>query len=114
MKLTKLTLGLATLALGVASAASSYNVKLYDAVSIGGTQLKAGDYKVEMQGEKAVFKTGKTVVEVPATMGTADKKFGATSFVSEKDQLLEIDLGGTTSKILFGSGAGAQNAGGSK
>ncbi len=114
MKLMKVTFSLATLALGVASAASSYNVKLYDPMWIGSTQLKAGDYKVEMQGDKAVFKSGKNVVEVPATMGTVDKKFSATSFVSEKAQLQEIDLGGTTSKILFSSAPGAQNTGGSK
>jgi hypothetical protein len=112
MNLMKLTLGLATLALGIASAASSYDVKLYDAVWIGSTQLKAGAYKVEVQGNKAVFKSGKNVVEVPATMGTADKKFDSTSFVSEKSQLLEIDLGGTTSKIVFSPSA--QNAAGSK
>jgi hypothetical protein len=31
--------------------------------------LKAGEYKVEMQGDKAVLKSGKTTIEVPATMG---------------------------------------------
>jgi hypothetical protein len=114
MKLTKVTLGLATLALGIASAATSYNVKLYDPMWIGGTQLKAGEYKVEMQGDKAVFKMGKSVVEVPATFGTNDKKYASTSFVSEDSKVLEIDLGGTTSKIIFSAGAGAQTAGGSK
>lgn len=114
MKWMKVTLSLATLALGVASAASSYNVKFYDPMWIGSTQLKPGDYKLEMQGGKAVFKSGKTVVEVPATMGTANKKFPATSFISEKTQLTEIDLGGTTSKILFNSAPGAQATGGSK
>ncbi len=114
MKFMKMTLGLATLALGVASAATSYNVKLYDPMWIGSTQLKAGEYKVEMQGDKAVFKMGKTVVEVPATMGKGDRKYDATSFVSENSKILEIDLGGTSNKLLFSAGAGAQNAGGSK
>ncbi len=114
MKFTKMTLGLATLALGVASAASSYSVKLYDPMWIGSTQLKAGEYKVEMQGDKAVFKIGKSVVEVPATLGKSDRKYGSTSFLSENSKLLEIDLGGTTSKIVFSAGPETQSAGGSK
>jgi hypothetical protein len=101
MKFMKLTLGLAVLALGVASAASSYSFKLYGSVWVGGTQLKAGEYKVEMQGDKAVFKSGKSVVEVPATLGNSDKKYTFTSVVSEDSKLLEIDLGGTSAKILL-------------
>jgi len=112
MKFTKLTFGLGTLALGIASAASSYSVKLNDSVSIGGTQLKAGEYKVEMVGDKAVFKIGKNVVEVPATVGKSDQKFTNTALVSEKSKLVEIDLGGTTTKILFSPAAQQQRAGG--
>jgi len=112
MKLMKMTVGLAALALGVASAASSYTLRLTNSLSIGGTQLKAGDYKVEMQGDKAVFKSGKTMVEVPATLGKSDQKFNFTSFIAQDSKLIEIDLGGTSEKILFGSGA--QMAAGSK
>jgi hypothetical protein len=110
----KLTFGIAALALGVASAASSYSLKLYDSVWIGTTQLKAGEYKVEMQADKAVFKLGKSVVEVPATFAKNDRKYSATSFVSEGAKVVEIDLGGTMDKILFSSAPGAQSAGGSK
>jgi len=114
MKFMKLTFGIAALALGVASAASSYSVKLYDSVWIGGTQLKAGEYKVEMLGDKAVFKTGKTSVEIPATFAKNDRKFSNTAFVSEGTKVLEIDLGGTMDKILFSAAPAAQSAGGSK
>ncbi len=87
---------------GLASAASSYGVKFYDSVWIGGTQLKAGDYKIEMQGDKAVFKSGKTVmVEVPATMGKSDKKYNFTTLLSEDSKVSEIDVGGTMMKIMF-------------
>ena len=114
MKFMKMTFGIAALALGVASAASGYSVKLYDAMWIGGTQLKAGEYKIEIQGDKAVFKMGKSVVEVPATMGTSEKKYASTSFLSENSKIIEIDLGGTTSKILFSGSPETQSAGGSK
>lgn len=98
----KFVFSLATLALGVAGAASSYSVKFREPVSIGATELKAGDYKVEMQGDKAVFKSGKTVVEVPATLEKSDKKYNFTSITSEGSKLTEIDLGGTNTKIVFG------------
>ena len=101
MKLTKLMFGLGTLALGVASAASSYNVKLYDPVRIGAAELKAGDYKVEMHGDKAVFKSGKNVVEIPATLETSDKKYNFTTLSSEGSKINEIDVGGTTVRIVF-------------
>ena len=113
MKFMKLTFGLGALALGIASAASSYSVKLNESSWIGSTQLKAGEYKVEMVGDKAVFKSGKSAIEVPATVGTADRKFANTELVSENSKIVEIDVGGTTTKILFNSAA-QQSAGGSK
>ena len=109
----KLTVGLTVLALGVASAASSHNVDLKKSVTIGTTELQAGQYKVEMQGDKAVFKMGKSVVEVPATLGKSDQKYGTTGIVTVGPKLVEIDLGGTTEKILFSPEAG-QTAGGGK
>jgi len=113
MKLIKLTFGVTVLAFGVASAASSHHVNLRQTVTIGTTQLKAGEYSVEMQGSKAVFKSGKNVVEVPATLSQNDHKYGANGVVTTGSKLIEIDLGGTTEKIVFSSEAG-QSAGGAK
>lgn len=103
MKLTTVVFSLSIFAAGIASAASAgYTVTLYDPISVGSTQLKAGEYKVEMVGDKAVFKSGgKTVAELPATMGTNDKKYLYTSLSSKDSKLNEIDLAGTKSKILF-------------
>jgi hypothetical protein len=102
---------LSTLALGIASAASSYDVTLYNTVSVGGTELKAGEYKVEMQGDKAVFKSGKKSFQIPATLSSGDKKFGSTSLLSSNSKLTEIDLGGTKDKIVFSAGAGPSSNG---
>ena len=113
MKITKAVLSLSMLAAGIASAASGYSVTLSDAVWIGGTQLKAGDYKVEMQGDKAVFTAGsKKVAEAPATLGTGDQKYAYTTLSTSSSKLREIDLGGTKSKIVFA--ADAEPAVGSK
>jgi hypothetical protein len=93
---------LSTLALGIASAATPYDITLLDNVSVGKTELKAGDYKVEMQGDKAVFTIGKKSFAVPATLGKNDQPFASTVFVSQHSKLKEIDLGGTQDKIIFG------------
>ena len=113
MKFTKLTIGLAAFALGIAGAASIYDVTLSSSMSVGNTQLKAGSYKVEMQGDKAVFKAGKTSVEVPARLEKSDDQSSYTSIVTSGDKLVEIDLGRKAGKIVF-SPAGGTNAGGSK
>jgi hypothetical protein len=113
MRTTTFALGLFTLALGIASAASSHSLDLKHSVTIGGTELQAGSYKVEMQGDKATFKAGKSVVEVPATLGTNDRKYPTTGIVTSGPKLIEIDFGGTTEKILF-SAEGAPAAGGGK
>ena len=47
---------------------------------MGGTELKAGTYKVEVQGDKAVFKSGKDVVaQAPAKVENAKLKYSATA-----------------------------------
>ena len=102
MKLFKTMFGIGVLALGVASAASAYSVTLYDSLMIGQTELKPGEYKVEMDGDKAVFKSGKNTFEVPAKMSTSDKKFASNSVVTEGKQIVEIDFKGSTSKMMFG------------
>jgi hypothetical protein len=52
-------------------------------------------------------------VEVPATLGKIDQKFGTTGIVTVGPKLVEIDLGGTSEKILFSPAAG-ESAGGGK
>ncbi len=99
--MTKL-LCLSTLALGIATAASSYTVTFADAVSAGGIQLNAGNYKVEMPGDKAIFKQGKKTVEVPATLQTTNEKYSSTSaIIGAGSKLKEIDLSGTKTKVVF-------------
>ena len=112
MKSIKLTFGLTALGLGFASAASNYSVDLKKPVTVGSTQLQPGQYKVEIQGDKATFKMGKNVVEVPATLGKSDQKYGTTGIVTDGAKLVEIDLGGTTEKILFSPKAGESAGGG--
>ncbi|MEI9813003.1 MAG: hypothetical protein WDO18_10195 [Acidobacteriota bacterium] len=71
-------------------------------IKAGSIQLKPGEYKFEMQGEKLVFKEGRTVVaEVPATTETAAKKYADTTYESSNGQIMAIRVGGTTTRIVL-------------
>ena len=114
MKIQRLTLPLCLFALGVASAASGYHVTLTSPMWAGTTELKPGEYQVEVGNGKAVFKNKKNTVEVPAKMETANSKFQTTALNSAnsggKEKLEAIEIGGTTTRIVIGSSAGS-NAG---
>ncbi|HTW65916.1 MAG TPA: hypothetical protein VME17_14925 [Bryobacteraceae bacterium] len=95
-------LGFATVALAIASAASSYKVTFFQPVLINGTQLKPGDYKLELKGDNtAVLKQGKLTTEAPVKVETADKKFSHSSVLINGDQVQEIRLGGTETRVVF-------------
>jgi hypothetical protein len=105
------------LGISMAYAASSYHVTLYKPTTINGTQLKPGDVKLELQGDKVVIKQGKTSVESTVTVENGTNKFAASSvgYVgdSSNNQVQEIRLGGTTTKLVFEAGAKTATAGGS-
>jgi hypothetical protein len=103
MKLFKLSLGLATLALGIASAASSYKVNIPADTWAGDTQIKAGDYKVTVTGNQAVFTMGKQTVQVAASVENSTSKFSDTMLEASGNKLQAIDIGGSTTKIVFKS-----------
>src|SRR5580704_19432306 len=108
------------LAIGISAAyaAPSYEFTLYKATTVNGAQLKPGPVKLELQGDKVVIKQGKTSVESNVTVQNGAHKFDASSvgYVgdSANNQVQEIRLGGTTTKLLFDSGDKTAAAGGSR
>lgn len=91
----------------LAFAGKSYEISLSQPTKAGSLDLQPGDYKVAFAGSKVTFtalKTGKSV-DTEATSQTADKKFQATSVDAESvnggNKIHEIDLGGTTTKLMF-------------
>lgn len=98
----KLTIGLATFALAVASAANSYHVTFYEPVVLNGTTLKPGDYKVEINNDKAMLKRGKEdVAQAPVKVQTNDAKYWNTTVRLAGTQVEEIRIGGTRTKLVF-------------
>ena len=103
-------LGFATAALAVASAASSYTVTFYQPVTINGTQLKAGDYKLELkENGMAVIKQGKTMTEAPVKVENESEKFSRSSVKINGGQVEEIRLGGTSKRLVFEKSGNATN-----
>jgi len=105
--------------ISVAYAASSYRVTLYQPTTVNGTQFKPGEVKLELQGDKVVIKQGKTSAEQNVTVQNGTQKFDATSVGyngdnSTKTQVQEIRLGGTTTKLLFETGAKTATADGGR
>jgi len=102
----KVLITFATLAVAMASAATTYKVKLVEPTMVSGTMLKAGDYKVEVTDTRAVFTAGKHTTEAKVKVETASEKFNATSFRYDKDtqgnlKLQEMKIGGSNMKLLF-------------
>lgn len=95
---------LAVAAMSLASAASSHGLRLFQESIVAGTALKAGDYKLTVDGDKAIISQGKTKVEVPVKQEAADSKFSSTSVRYSngdgKYRISEIRVGGTTMKLI--------------
>ena len=100
----KLLLLFVAAALVIASA-KTYNVNLYSAANVGGTELKPGPYKVEVKDGKAVLANGKLRAEAPVKIETSESKFDATTVrfrdAGGKMEIQEIRLGGTNTKLVF-------------
>lgn len=95
------------LGLGIAAwaGAKSYTVTLYDPAMAGATELRPGDYQLNVQNDKAVLRMGKVTAENPVKVETSDVKYANTSVLLErgngKAHIKEIHLGGTNTKVVF-------------
>ena len=103
-KATKLFVLFFTAAMVFASAAS-YSVTLFQPSTVAGTELKAGEYKLTIDGDKAVIAKGKEKVEATVKMEAAETKYAATSVrytdQNGKMKIQEFRLGGTNTKVVF-------------
>lgn len=87
------------------ASAKSYSIKLAQPVQWGGTELKPGDYKMEVVDQKAVIRAGKVQAEAAVRVEDGAQKYERTSLrLSEeggKTKISEIRLGGTKTKVVF-------------
>ena len=97
--------------LAVSARGNSHSVEISDAVQVGSTQLRPGNYKVEWQGtgpavQVSFQQNGKTVVTVPATLKTNDDQVTQDSIMTEATsadttELKEIDFGRQKEALVF-------------
>lgn len=99
-------------ALALAGSANSYKVTFFMPSEVAGKQLRAGEYRIEVSGDKATIRVGKEVIQAPVTVETGTTKFSSTSTryksTDGKAKVDQIRVGGTTTTLVFGeSGATA-------
>jgi hypothetical protein len=103
MKKALLCLGLlATMAF---ASAKSFTVSFLVPATVGGTELRAGDYKFELQDQKIVIKHGRQTTEAAVKVETGDAKYSSTTvrynMADGKNKVEEILVGGTNMKLVL-------------
>jgi len=93
----------------------SYDVVFDQPALVGTLQLAPGEYKLKVENGTATFtdvRTSKSV-SAPAKLESNDKKFAHTAidaFLEGKtEHVAAIQLGGSTTKVEFGTTATAQS-----
>jgi hypothetical protein len=84
----------------------SYTVSLFAPATVGTTELKPGDYKIEVNDQKAVIHQGKVRTESDVKVEEGDTKFAKTvvRYVNNPDgkvRIQEIRIGGTKTRLVF-------------
>ena len=104
MKKLFATLAIAFLGVSLASA-KTFSIKLFQHSVVGGTELKPGDYKLELSDEKVRITNGRQSGEATVKVQNSDRKFRSTtvrySNGDGKFRVQEIRLGGTTTTLVF-------------
>jgi hypothetical protein len=89
------------LALAAANA-ETFKIKFYQPSVIQGTELKPGEYRMTVEGDKLTVMNGKQAIEAPVKVENADQKFNNTAVRYKSDNsITEIRVGGTKTKLVF-------------
>jgi hypothetical protein len=99
-------LAVATLTAGSVPTSKTYEITLSSPAKAGSVDLKAGHYKLKIDGANAVFIDSKSKsATTPVKVLEGDKKFDDTRVHSQKEgnveAIKEIDLGGSKTKLGF-------------
>ncbi len=86
----------------------SYPVKLMEKSTLGGVQLKPGEYRMKLENSVAILSDDESrqVVKVPVTITSAAKKYELGEILSSKasdnsNKIDAIELQGTKLKVAF-------------
>ena len=99
----KLFVTFALLGLSVAYG-KSYRLTLYEPSTLGSTELKPGQYTIELRDQQVVVKNGKVQAEAGVKVENESTKFPTTTVRytngDGKYRITEIRLGGTNIKLV--------------
>ncbi len=99
----KLLLVFTVLGLSLAYA-KSYHLTLYEKSILGSTELKPGEYTIELKDQQVVVKNGKLRAEAAVKVENEGSKFPTTtvrySNGDGKYRITEIRVGGTNMKLV--------------
>lgn len=83
----------------------TYTVSLFEKAMFGTTELAPGEYKVEVNDQKATIKQGKVQSESPVKVEENGEKYSTTTVrygkADGKTRIEEIRIGGTKTKLVF-------------
>ena len=100
----KLVISFLMLALAVACA-KTYHVTLFQPSVIAGTELKAGEYQLKLEGDQLTVKNGKIVAQATVKVEQNGEKYSRTAVRYHngdgKYRVQEIRLGGTNIKLVL-------------
>ena len=95
----------ATLFVAVSAIAKTHTITLHTPISIGGTELKPGTYKLELAGDTLTITNGRQTAECTVKVEEAPGKFPKDSVryteADGKMKVTEIRVGGTNTRIVF-------------
>ena len=112
MRKTFVMAGLLLFALALTAAAKERHwVKLYNESTINGATLKPGQYRVEVNGQEAIFYKGsKEVARSAVRREQVGSKYDRDSVVYQGSALAEIRMTGQNSKLVLSPGAVASKS----
>jgi len=100
----KLVITFLMLALAVASA-KTYYVTFFQPSIIAGTELKAGEYQLKVEGDQVTVRNGKIVAQAAVKVEENGEKYSRTAVRYQngdgKYRVQEIRLGNTNVKLVF-------------
>ena len=105
----RLLLAFALVGLAAIAGTKSYTVTLLETVTLGGTELQPGSYRLDIGDQKAVIHHGKLASEVPVKVETGDSKYATTTVRINTEngghRVEEIRLGGTRTRLVLREGS---------
>jgi uncharacterized protein DUF669 len=87
-----------------AANAATYKVTISQNAVVKGKELKAGEYRLNVEDTKLTLVKGKESVEVPVKVESVEQKYENTSVRytgTEQPKITEIRIGGTKTKLVF-------------